>query len=141
MPHPSLLATAYAGWDYWRVSQIYLPSAQRTARWRDEPMAAARQTLLFGGAVQFAEVTTRPVTRENAAWMLDAASALLHYSPEPRVIERVIEAATLLGRDDVALAQLARFKAALPAEERQWSADNVRMLEGARVLQRGASAP
>ncbi len=136
-----LLATAYAGWDYWRVSQLYLPSEQRAARWRDEPMAAARQTLLFGGAVRFAEVTTRPVTRENAAWMLDAASGLLHYSPEPRVIERVIEAATLLGRDDVALAQLARFKAAFPAEERQWAEDNVRMLEGARALQRGASAP
>ena len=136
-----LLATAYAGWDYWRVSQLYLPLEQRATRWRDEPMAAARQTLLFGGAVRFAEVTTRPVTRENAAWMLDAASRLLHYSPEPRVIERVIEAATLLGRDDVALAQLARFKAAFPAEERQWAADNVRMLEGARVLQRGASAP
>ena len=130
-------ATAYAGWDYWRVSQIYLPVEQRAARWRDEPMAAARQTLLFGGAVRFAEVTTRPATRENAAWMLEAASRLLHYSPEPRVIERVIESATLLGRDDLALAQLARFKAAFPVEERRWAEDNRRMLEGARALSRG----
>ena len=133
-------ATAYAGWDYWRVSQIYLPLEQRAARWRDEPMAAARQTLLFGGAVRFAEVTTRPATRENAAWMLEAASRLLHYSPEPRVIERVIESATLLGRDDLALAHLARFKAAFPVEERQWAEDNRRMLEGARALQGAASA-
>ncbi|MBS0408102.1 MAG: O-antigen ligase C-terminal domain-containing protein [Proteobacteria bacterium] len=133
-------ATAYAGWDYWRVSQIYLPLEQRAARWRDEPMAAARQTLLFGGAVRFAEVTTRPATRENAAWMLEAASRLLHYSPEPRVIERVIESATLLGREDLALAHLARFKAAFPVEERQWAEDNRRMLEGARALQGAASA-
>lgn len=136
-----LLGTAYAGWDYWRVSQIYLPAEQRAARWRDEPMAAARQTLLFGGAVQFAELTTRPVTRANAAWMLETGSRLLHYSPEPRVIERVIEAAALLGRDDLALAQLARYKAAFPLEERQWATDNQRMLEGARVLQGGASTP
>ena len=133
-------ATAYAGWDYWRVSQIYLPVEQRAARWRDEPMAAARQTLLFGGAVRFAEVTTRPATRENAAWMLEAASRLLHYSPEPRVIERVIESATLLGREDLALAHLARFKAAFPVEERQWAEDNRRMLEGARALQGAARA-
>ena len=90
--------------------------------------------------MRFAEVTTRPATRENAAWMLEAASRLLHYSPEPRVIERVIESATLLGREDLALAHLARFKAAFPVEERQWAEDNRRMLEGARALQGAASA-
>ncbi|MFD2377686.1 Wzy polymerase domain-containing protein [Ottowia pentelensis] len=134
-----LAATLYAGWDYWRISQVYLPPAQRTAWWRDDPMAAARQSWLFAGAVRFAEVTTRPVTRADAAWMLAAARQSLHYSPEPRVITRVIEAASLLGRDDIALAQMARFRAAFPADYRRWTQDNARLLQGLQHLQPAAS--
>ena len=85
-----------------------------------------------GDAVRFAEVTSRPATRENAAWMLPAAERALHFSPEPRVITRVIESAVLLGQDDLALAHLARFRAAFPAAHRQWAEDNARMLEGVR---------
>jgi hypothetical protein len=66
-------------------------------------------------------VTTQPVTRADAAWMLAAAGQSLHYSPEPRVITRLIEAASLLGRDDVALAHMARFRAAFPADYRTWT--------------------
>ena len=135
-----LAATLYAGWDYWRISQVYLPPAQRTAWWRDDPMAAARQSWLFAGAVRFAEVTTRPVTRADAAWMLAAARQSLHYSPEPRVITRVLEAASLLGRDDIALAQMARFRAAFPADYRRWTQDNARLLQGLQHLQPAASS-
>ena len=51
-------------------------------------MAHARRSWLFADAVRFAEVTSRPPTRDNAAWLLPAALETLHYSPEPRVIER-----------------------------------------------------
>ena len=134
-----LAATAYADWDYWRVSQVYLPPEERASWWRDEPMAAARHSVLFAGAVQFAEVTTRPATRADAAWMLAAARQSLHYSPEPRVITRVIESASLLGEDELALAHMARFRAAFPADYRTWTQDNARMLEGAQRLQEAAS--
>lgn len=135
-----LAAVAYVGWDYHRISQIYLPYEERSPWYRDDAMGHAKQSWLFAGAVRFAEVTTRPATRENAEWMLPEALRALHFSPEARVITKVIESATLLGRDDVALAHLARFKAAFPAQYREWAAENRRLTEGARVWREEAAA-
>ena len=134
-----LAAVAYAGWDYHRISQIYLPVEQRAAMYRDDAMGHARKSWLYADVVRFAEVTTRPAVRENATWMLPAALKTLHFSPEPRVIQKVIESATLLGRDDVALGHLARFRAAFPREQKQWAEDNRRVLEGAQTQLRAAS--
>ena len=92
----------WIGYDYQRMRQIYLPAAQRTGFWRDEPWTHARQTLFFGDAVRFAEVTSTPVTQQNASAMLQASLAVLHYSPEPRVIDKLIDSARLSGRDDLA---------------------------------------
>ncbi len=137
-----LAGSSYAGWDYHRISQLYLPREQRAAAYQDDAMGLARRSWLFADAVRFAEVTSRPPTRDNAAWLLPAALETLHYSPEPRVITRVIESASLLGRDELALAHLARFRAAFPREYRQWSDDNRLLLEGAQAqLRRANSAP
>lgn len=92
----------WIGYDYQRMRQIYLPAAQRTGFWRDEPWTHARQTLFFGNAVRFAEVTSTPVTQQNASAMLQASQAVLHYSPEPRVIDKLIDSARLSGREDLA---------------------------------------
>ena len=135
-----LAAVAYAGWDYRRISQIYLPPEQRAAAYRDDAMGQARRSWLYAGAVRFADVTTRPALQGNAAWLLPAALQALHFSPEPRVVIQVIESATLLGRDELALAHLARFRAAFPRAHARWAADNASVLEGAQPLQ-GASAP
>lgn len=136
-----LAAVAYAGWDYHRIGQIYLPAEQRSAWYRDDAMGNAKKSWLFADSVRFAEVTTRPVTRENAPWMLLESLKALHFSPEPRVITKVIESATVLGREDLAIAHLARFKAAFPDKYRQWSDDNRRMAERVtEFLQGGASA-
>lgn len=135
-----LAAVAYAGWDYHRVSQIYLPVDERAARYQDDAMAHAQRSWLFAGVVRFAEVTTRPVTRENAAWMLPAALATLHDSPEPRVITKVIESATMLGQDDLALRHLARFRAAFAAQHRAWAEENLRALRGAQARLAAARA-
>lgn len=113
-------ATTYAAWDYLRVSQIYLPPEQRRAAWRDDPLAAAQRSWLFASQARFAELTITPLTRANAAWMESTAEAMLHYSPEPRVIERLIESATLNGHEDKALYILARYRAAFPREYGQW---------------------
>ena len=135
-----LAAVAYAGWDYHRISQIYLPAEQRSAWYRDDAMGNAKKSWLFADSVRFAEVTTRPVTRDNAPWMLLESLKALHFSPEPRVITKVIESATVLGREDLAIAHLARFKAAFPDKYRQWSDDNRRMAERVtEFLQGGAS--
>ena len=89
-------------YDYERTRQIYLPATQRVAVWQDDPWSAARQTWFFGQAVRFAELTATPVTADNAQAMLDASLATLHYSPEPRVIDKLIDSARLVGQDDLA---------------------------------------
>ncbi|MCB2035840.1 MAG: O-antigen ligase C-terminal domain-containing protein [Ottowia sp.] len=135
-----LAATAYAAWDYRRVSQLYLPESQRLPGYRDDTLAQAQKSWLFGDAVLFAEITMREPSRANAAWMLPAALLTLHFSPEPRVIARVIESATWLGLDDLALVHLARFKAAFPKEYKAWSDGNRQALDQARALLAAASA-
>jgi len=127
-----LCAVAYAGWDYLRISQLYLPDEQRSALWRGDPLGEAEKSWLYADEVRFAEVTSHPVTRADAAWMLATALRTLHFSPEPAVIIKVIESASLLGRDDLALAHLARFRAAFPREHRAWVEDNERLLKNAR---------
>ncbi|MDO5691412.1 MAG: Wzy polymerase domain-containing protein [Pseudomonadota bacterium] len=135
-----LAATAYAGWDYHRISQIYVPVEQRSAMYGVDAMKHAQKSRLYADVVRFAEVTTRPAVRDNAGWMLPAALQTLHFSPEPRVITKVIESATLLGQDDLALAHLARFRAAFPKEHAKWVQDNAKVLEGARQQLQGASS-
>jgi hypothetical protein len=120
---PSLLlaGVAYAAWDYHRVSQIYLAPEDRAAAYREDTLEHVRRSRLFRSQAAFAELTITPLTRENAQWTHDLALELLHYSPEPKIIEKVIESATMLGRDDEALWHLARFRAAFPDAHREWA--------------------
>ena len=111
----------YAMWDYHRISQIYLPPESRTAAYRTDTLNKIRGSWLFTDQVQFAELLTTPLTLANAEWTFDTARQLLHYSPEPRVIEKLIESAVLLGNDDEAIAYLARFRAAFPQEHKRWA--------------------
>lgn len=115
-------AIAYAAWDYHRVGQVYLPAQARAAAYRDDTLARIGDSWLFRNQLHFAELTTTPLSRDNAQWTLERATALLHYSPEPRVIEKVIESAVILGRDDLARAHLERYRAAFAADHAQWAA-------------------
>ena len=105
---------AYAAWDYWRISQLYVLPAERHRFYRDNTMDKLRGSWLFKNPVQFAELTTTPATADNAAHLRDLAQQLLHFSPEPRVVEKLIETNVLLGRDDEAKYYLARYRAAFP---------------------------
>ena len=123
---PVLIAVcAFAAWDYWRVSQLYLLPAQRAAMYRDHTMEKVRSSWLFKNQVQFADLTTTTITAANAAPMREMALHLLHFSPEPRVAEKLIESATLLGRDDEALYYLVRYRTAFADAHAQWAAQSV----------------
>jgi hypothetical protein len=128
-----LTALALAGWDYWRVSQVYLQPEQRRAAWRSDPMSEARQSRLFAAQARFAELTLTAVTRDNAASIARMAREMLHYSPEPRVIERLIEADAMLGNEREAVATLARFRAAFPGDYRAWRQLQRRSLPEQRI--------
>ncbi|MDP1565721.1 MAG: Wzy polymerase domain-containing protein [Polaromonas sp.] len=119
-----MTALAYAAWDYHRVSQIYRAPETRDPDYREGTLDKIRSSWLFAEQVRFAELSLTPLRPANAQWTFDTALALLHYSPEARVVEKVIESAVMLGRDDDALLYLVRYRAAFPAEYTQWRHTN-----------------
>ena len=115
-----------AGYDYRRVSQLYLYPEARDASLREDTLAKLGNTWLYRNQLQFAALSLTPLNTSTAQWTFETASALLHYSPEPRVIEKLIESAVMLGNEPLALAHLARFRAAFPKEHALWATGNVR---------------
>jgi hypothetical protein len=116
-----IAAIAYAAWDYWRISQIYRIPTMRAEAYRENTLNKIRGSWLFQNQVQFAELTTTTLTPENAAQINAMAKQLLHFSPEARVVEKLIDSAVMLGRDEEALYYLQRFKAAFPEAHARWS--------------------
>ena len=92
----------YVAWDYRRVSQLYLSPKMRSEAYRSQPLAKIKSSWLFQDQLRFAELTTTSLTTANAAHLHPLALALLHFSPEPRVVEKLIDSAVLLGRPDEA---------------------------------------
>lgn len=121
-----LAMVAYAGWDYHRVSQIYRLPATRSAAYRDNTLEKIRHSWLFQNQVRFAELTTTALTLDNASYVHHLATDLLHFSPEARVIEKLIESATLLGLADEAQFYLLRYQAAFPESHALWMQENAR---------------
>lgn len=124
----------YSAWDYHRVSQLYTAPEQRSALYRDRPLPRIGDSWLFRDQVAFAELSTVALTQDNAARTHALAMELLHYSPEPRVIEVAIESALVLHRDDQALWLLARYRAAFPQEYQSWSKAGARAQPAATPL-------
>ncbi len=115
-----LAGAAYTAWDYYRVSQLYLATSQRAPAYRDNTFEKVIDSRLFARQVQFAELTTTEVRLDNAAHINAMAHELLHFSPEARVVEKLIESAELLGRDEEVQVFLARYQAAFPAAHALW---------------------
>lgn len=115
---------ASAAISYRQVSQIYLLPAKRSPDYRDDTLNKIRSNQLFHSQARFAELSLTELTPSSAAAIYAMSSELLHYSPEPRVIEQLIESATMLGHEDEALYYLIRYKAAFPAEHARWAKEN-----------------
>lgn len=118
---PLTVGVGLAALDYHRARQIYLSSEERDAGYADQTLEKAREAWIFRDQVRFAELTTTTLERANAEWTLTSATSLLRFSPEPRVIEKAVESAVMLGRDDEALPLLIRFRAAFPKEHADWA--------------------
>ena len=110
-----LASVAYAGWDYRRIMQIYLNPVERAEPYRRNTLEKIGDSWLFSHQVQFAALTITQLTPENAADVNAKAHALLHFSPEPRVVEKLIQSARMLGRDAEAAYFETRYQAAFPA--------------------------
>ena len=110
----------YAAWDYIRISQIYLPRDERLPAYEENTLAKAKASWLFARQVGFAELTLKAVTPANAAAMHALAERTVHFSPEPRVIVKLIESAELMGQRQEARDQAERFRIAFPDEYERW---------------------
>nr|MDP2192561.1 Wzy polymerase domain-containing protein [Rhodoferax sp.] len=115
---------AYVAWDYHRISQLYLIPKMRSEAYRDNTLEKVSDSWLFQNQVRFAELSTTRLTTDNAAHIRGLATAMLHFSPEPRVIEKLIESAVLLGFEDEALFYLMRYRAAFPESHARWANKN-----------------
>ncbi len=115
-----LVVVGYVGWDYRRISQIYQTPDLRAAAYRENTLEKIRDSWIFRNQVRFAELTTTALTPENAASIHDMAAELLHYSPEPRVIEKLLDSATLLGLDKERQFYLVRYQAAFSQSHAHW---------------------
>ncbi len=115
-------ASAYAAWDYRRISQIYLPPDVRLPQYRDATLDKLQASWLLQRQVRFAELSVTRVTPQNAARVHALATELLHFSPEARVVEKLLDSAQLLGLHDEVQRHRVRFEAAFPAPYAQWAA-------------------
>lgn len=113
-------AVLYASWDYVRISQIYLPRGERLPAYAEDTLQKLQSSWLFADQVRFAELTITPVTPSNAVRMHTLAQQVLRFSPEPRVIIKLIESATLIGREEEAKTQALLFRNAFPADFVRW---------------------
>jgi len=111
-----IACTGFSAWDYNRISQIYLVPEARDAAYRSGTLGKIGKSWFFDNQLRFAQLLVTPLTPQNAEWTFNTATALLHYSPEPRVVEKIIESALLLKRDAAALEQMARYRAAFPLD-------------------------
>jgi O-antigen ligase len=107
---------------YDRVSDAYRPPQERRPALAADPVSSLGQPVLFSDQVRFARLSLMPVTRANAARVHALASEMLHYSPEPAVIEKLLDSALLLGRRDEVVLQAARYEAAFPDRFEGWRA-------------------
>jgi O-antigen ligase len=122
-------AIGYAAWDYHRVSQLYTEPEHRSSWYKENTFEKAKGTWLYSKEFLFGQVTTTTLTQQNAAQLLKASEALLHYSPEPRIIERVIESSLVLSRNDSAQWHMERYRRAWPNFFEEWRQEfNARQL-------------
>ncbi len=70
--------------------------------------------------MDFARLTTTPVTAANAAQSYALAQRLLHYSAEPRVIEPLLDSARLLGDAPALTWHSQRYQQAYPEAWARW---------------------
>ena len=115
-----LLGISYAGFDFARVTQLYMAAEHRVWPFREHTREQAERSFLYRNAVQFAAVSTDPVTFDKAEQQLAEARRLMHYSPESRVVIRIIECLQALGRHAEAEAEAAHFKQVYPGEYARW---------------------
>lgn len=120
-----LALVSYLLWDYHRVRQLYLAPEQRDPAYREQTLDKVGGSWVYADEVNFAIVTTTPLTPQHAERIHALSLSLLHYSPESAVLEALIGSACLLGREDEAAFHHIRYRAAYPQAHARWQREQV----------------
>jgi O-antigen ligase len=120
-----IAAFAYAAWDYDRVSQAYNGPQRRAIPLGVDRVADAQKSWLFAPYARFAKLMVTPVEPYNAQALLPELREMLHFSAEPRVLDKLLRALKITGANDAAVQkEIAfieqRYAAAFPAEFKQY---------------------
>ena len=101
--------------DFRRTASLYQLPQYREAQWRALTAREVSETSdFFTNQAEFAWLTTTTVTADNAVQMHAMARRMLHYSPEPRVITKLIDSSRILGMTGEVNEQMALFEIAYP---------------------------
>jgi len=114
------LLCAFVTWNYWRMSQLYMTPDNRAPAYRDDTYAKVLDAWFFGGHVDFAVFSVTPVTEQTAPHLLALGERLLHFSPEAKVVAKMLDAALVLHQEDKLIFYAPRFAAAFPKDYLRW---------------------
>jgi len=114
------LLCAMVSWNYWRMSQLYMTAENRAPAYRDDTHTKVQGVWFFGGHVDFATLSVTPVSDQTAPYLLQLGEHLLHFSPEAKVVEKILDAAIVLQRTDKIALYVPRFAAAFPEDYERW---------------------
>jgi O-antigen ligase len=128
-----LLALGYTGFDYARVTQLYVPAEKRWPGYQQDTLAKVEDSWLFQPQVRFARLLTTEVTPANALAIHAMALRVLHYSPEAKVVEQLITSALLSDQRADAEFYLARFRWAYPQDYEAWLGSAAQVYKAIRV--------
>ena len=117
-----LIGAVIVAQDYHRVSQIYIAPDKRSSWYGHDALSTAQTSRFFKSHAKFAEMQITPLSKDTAPRIFALAGELVLWSPEPRIIEKLIESAVMLGHDDVAAFHIKRYRTAYPAAYAAWSA-------------------
>jgi hypothetical protein len=107
-------------WNYWRMSQLYMTEENRTPAYREDTHAKVQGVWFFSGHVDFAVLSVTPLTEQTAPYLLQLGEQLLHFSPEAKVVEKILDAAIMLQQADKIAFYAPRFAAAFPEDYQRW---------------------
>ena len=116
-----LVMMVAGGASYYHVRQIYIPLGQRDYDYRDDTLSKVQSTLLFPDQARFALLMSVGVVNSgNAQEVYLLAKELMYYSPEAPVVEKLIDSAIILGRDEEVKIYKSRFLVAFPGDYAKW---------------------
>jgi hypothetical protein len=92
---------AWAGFDYWRVSQLYLSASARSPAYPENTLDTSAGLTLFSNRWRLPNSQRLPSPRTMPRHCTACGIELLHFSPEPGG-EKVITSAEMLGLEDEA---------------------------------------